>query len=318
VAIPVTLPSVHLDRLCGASGIAQFADGRTPDWTSGTCVDDVARLLLVDRAARSPRRDRIARSTAFLCAMADSSGLSMHNMATIGGVPCDATHVGDHVGRAIWALAAESDACELVQSLSEAVVHGEHLRPLAYACIGSVRARQPSPASEQVIERAGEELHAALSRCGRWFEPRLTYDCGRLPQALMEAGRHTGRVEWLTAGRRALCHLDDAFVGDRDLVRAVGHLGAVADGRDIEASGDEQPLEIAAFAAAHRTAWRSTRLAWHAQRGELCTAWFHGRNRARRPVVCSRDGACHDGVHDAGVNANCGAESTLAAHEALR
>ena len=64
-------------------------------------------------------------------------------------------------------------------------------------------------------------------------------------------------------------------------------------------------------------------LAWTATGDEryrrLCGrafTWFHGVNRFGSPLYEPATGACHDGLGRTGVNANCGAESTLAYYQA--
>ena len=41
-------------------------------------------------------------------------------------------------------------------------------------------------------------------------------------------------------------------------------------------------------------------------------AWFFGRNDLGRALVEPEKGLCHDGLHEDRMNANAGAESTLA------
>jgi hypothetical protein len=77
-------------------------------------------------------------------------------------------------------------------------------------------------------------------------------------------------------------------------------------------AGDEQPLEAAAFAAAHAAAAKVTGAPDHAAHVRRALAWFHGDNRLATALVDDHTGACHDGLGDWTRNDNCGAESTIA------
>ena len=99
----------HLHTLVDDVGIVQHAYGVIPNWSTGYCVDDVARLALV--ALELERRDGDARWTsilhralAFLHSAADGNGMGMRNFLSYERRWLDDQHVGDHVGRSIWAL----------------------------------------------------------------------------------------------------------------------------------------------------------------------------------------------------------------------
>jgi hypothetical protein len=54
----------------------------------------------------------------------------------------------------------------------------------------------------------------------------------------------------------------------------------------------------------------------HAARARRAFDWFLGRNKLGRPLYDFATGGCSDGLGDDDVNANEGAESTLAFHRA--
>jgi hypothetical protein len=80
---------------------------------------------------------------------------------------------------------------------------------------------------------------------------------------------------------------------------------------------DQQPLEAWAMAdASVRAAELTGDPNWMAI-AELSVAWFLGENDRRSMIYDSSSGASFDGLTEAGVNENQGAESTLAALGAL-
>ena len=96
-----------------------------PNRSTGYCVDDVARLVIVsiglERVLGDPSYARIrTNALAFLPHAWDRDSARMHNFMDYGRRWLDRPHVGDHVGRAVWALGvaaadgpvgAEAGAC---------------------------------------------------------------------------------------------------------------------------------------------------------------------------------------------------------------
>ena len=103
-----SLRTDHLLTLADDVGIVQHAHGIIPNRSSGYCVDDVARLAVVslalaERGDEQVWTSNLYRALAFLQAAADDGG-GMHNFMGYDRRWLDEPHVGDHVGRSIWAL----------------------------------------------------------------------------------------------------------------------------------------------------------------------------------------------------------------------
>lgn len=100
----------------------------------------------------------------------------------------DEPHVGDHVGRSIWALgdvlatawipAVVRPAGELLDRLVGTLAGDVHLRTAAYAVLGLSRLDPDrlDPAAHRLLERLVEQLADAYERTAsedwRWFEDR--------------------------------------------------------------------------------------------------------------------------------------------------
>jgi len=336
------LTLTHLDRLTDEIGIIQFSRGPNPEMTSGYCVDDVARLAIVAADLLAVGTDApqtalatrwLRQSMRFLIAAYDPSG-AMHNVLSYGGTWQDWPHVGDHVGRTVWALgvlvgtpAVPDDirrpAAALLDELGlrTGALPDLGLRAAAYALIGLARAGRIEQAAP-LLYRLDQALidTSSIDPAWRWFEPELTYDNARLAQAML-----LGAVllQDDAAASRAIAALDwyVQHVGLADgTLRCVGnhwHRRDESPALWLDDDGDEQPLDAAAVTEALVDAWQHTADPTSARLAGWGFAWFLGRNRAGAPLYVDATGACHDGLSATEPNGNQGAESTLAYYQAL-
>ena len=144
-----------------------------------------------------------------------------------------------------------------------------------------------------------------------WFEDVMTYDNGRLPQALIAAGSHLKDDDLLRNGLGALDWLIDLQTDPEDgHISLVGTDGWCRRGQE-RARFDQQPVEIPALMDACYEALRATgEKRWLAAM-ENCFSWFLGRNDVHSALCDLSTGGCFDGIHHMGVNQNQGGESTL-------
>jgi hypothetical protein len=324
----------HLLTLADDVGIVQHAHGIIPNRETGYCVDDVARFAVVSLrlAGRSNEQlwtSNLYRSLAFLHAAAGDGG--MRNFMAYDRRWLDEPHVGDHVGRSIWALgeilatawipAVARPAGDLLDRLVGTLSGDVSLRTAAYAVLGLSRLDPDrlDPAGHALLERFVEQLADAYDRTAsaewRWFEDELTYDNARLSQALLRGANALDRPELAESALESLRWLGDECGLGRDVLRLPGHHGRRRD-EPAPGLGDEQPLEAAAFVEAELSAFATTGDAVHGIRATRAFEWFLGRNRLQRPLYDFATGGCSDGLGDDGLNDNEGAESTLAFHHA--
>jgi len=329
-----SLRTDHLLTLADDVGIVQHAHGIIPNRSSGYCVDDVARLAVVslalaERGDEQLWTSNLYRALAFLQAAADEG--VMHNFMGYDRRWLDEPHVGDHVGRSIWALgdilatawipAVVRPARDLLDLLVGTLSDDVSLRTAAYAVLGLSRldADRLDPAAHRHLERLVEQLADAYERtCSEdwcWFEEELSYDNARLSQALLTGGYALDRPELAELGLESLRWLGGQCGLDKNMLRLPGHRGRRR-GEPAPGAGDEQPLEAAALVEAELSAFAVTHQAEHGVRAIRAFEWFLGRNRLQKPLYDFATGGCSDGLgHDA-LNDNEGAESTLAFHHA--
>jgi hypothetical protein len=329
-----SLRTDHLLTLVDDVGIVQHADGIIPNRDTGYCVDDVARLAVVSLALARREDERtwtaiLYRALAFLHAAEGPGG--MRNFMGYDRCWIDEPHLGDHVGRSVWALgeilatawipAVVDPAARLLERLVASLQGEVSLRTAAYSALGLARL-DPDRLdldARRMLERLADQLAEAYGRNAsadwRWFEAKLTYDNARLPQALLSCGSALERDDLTQIGLESLRWFGDEC-GLRDgLLRLPGHHGR-SRGEAAPGGGDEQPLEAAALVEAELTAFAVTHRAEHGVRARRSFEWFLGRNRLHRPLYDFATGGCSDGLEAEGLNLNEGAESTLVFHSA--
>jgi glycosyltransferase involved in cell wall biosynthesis len=325
----------HLLTLVDDVGIVQHANGVIPNRATGYCVDDVARLAVValELARRGDEQawtSIVYRSLAFLADAADPHA-GMRNFMGYDRRWLDEPHVGDHVGRSVWALgeilstawvpAVVGPARRLLDAIVTALAPEASLRTGAYAVLGLARLDPDRRGRDArlLLERSVAQLAAAYEATASedwcWFEDELRYDNARLPHALISGGVALGRDDLVQTGLQALRWLGDESGLADGMLRLTGHDGR---GRNEPAPGvgDEQPLDASAFVEAELAAYAVTGDAEHRVRAQRAFDWFLGRNRLHRPLYDFATGGCSDGLGEETANDNEGAESTLAFHRA--
>jgi len=331
----VNMRTDHLRTLVDDAGIVQHANGVIPSRESGYCVDDVARLAVV--ALELSRRDDeqfwtsvVYRSLAFIQDATDPQA-GMRNFMGYDRRWLDEPHVGDHVGRSVWALgeilstawapAVVSPTSRLLDAIVGTLGSETSLRTGAYAVLGLARLDPDrlQPAALLLLERVVDQLADAYkthtSTEWRWFEDALSYDNARLPHALIVGGVALGRNDLTETGLDALRWLGDESGLVEGTLRLTGHLGRRRT-EPAPGGGDEQPLDASAFVSAELAAFSVTGDPEHELRAQRAFDWFLGRNRLHQPLYDFATGGCSDGLGEETTNDNQGAESTLAVHHA--
>jgi hypothetical protein len=145
----------------------------------------------------------------------------------------------------------------------------------------------------------------------RWFEDRLTYSNARLPHALLVTGKALPDPDMVRIGLESLAWLAELQGLEAGYFVPIGSNGFHVRGGE-RARFDQQPVEAHSMVSACLKAFRLTGEAKWYEEAERTFEWFLGRNDLGLPLVDPRTGACRDGLQPDRVNANQGAESTLA------
>ena len=144
-----------------------------------------------------------------------------------------------------------------------------------------------------------------------WFEEALSYDNAKLAHALILSGRVNGHQKAFDRGLEALRWLVKVQTSENGHFRPIGSNGFYHRG-STRSNFDQQPIEAYAMVSACLEAYRATSDSWWYEQAHRAFDWFLGWNDLGLELHSVNTGGCHDALHVDRVNANQGAESTLA------
>lgn len=234
----------------------------------------------------------------------------------------------DSHGRALWALGVGAGrsrnvghqrlCLHLFDLALPAVVNFTSPRACAFALIGIHEYLHQYPSVETVraaratlTEKITHLWDSYASDEWPWFEISVTYENARLSQALILSGSSIPDEASLDIGLRSLRWLVSIQKSKAGHYRPIGSNGFyVRNGP--RADYDQQPVEAQAMVSACLDAFRVTGDPGWYNEAKRAFEWFLGRNDLGQPVYDSANGGCGDGLHENRVNANQGAESSLA------
>jgi len=333
------MPSLrHLLRLTDDCGVIQHAKFWVPNYVSGYCVDDNSRALIV--ACRHHRlfgdavsHALMVRYLAFIFYVRRADG-RLRNFIDYSRNYLEDVGSPDSLGRTLWGLGhlATVDEPTLAVPAREIFHHAlPHLaqedapHALAYGILGLCAYGRRAELREEagrltqpLVDKLLGTLRDTRTHGWEWFLPILTYDNARLPQALLLAGQLLDAAELRDAGLRSLAFLN-AVCFREAVLNIVGSNGWYPRGGSC-ALFDQQPIDAGCLVEANLVAHQLTREPEFLQAGLRALEWFHGKNYHGTPLYHEYSGGCCDGLNAEGVNANQGAESTIAyllAHLAL-
>lgn len=317
--------------MCDDTGMAQHAIGKVPDRRHGYCLDDNARALMlvsaadiIDDTSASQMGTRFA---AFINHAWNPDAGRFRNFMNYDRSWCEDVGSDDANGRALWTLghtAAHGRGEDLrwwARGLfDEALPMMDDIgspRAIAFATLGAVCRLEGEPdhaGALALVNRSGELLHRLLAQSRRpdwaWFETVLGYDNPRLSQALIEAGRISGKAEWTLAGLSSLRWIATMQISATGQFRPVG---SDTFSHPHEALPfDQQPLEAQAAIEAAASAFRVDPAQRWIDHARAAYRWFFGDNDRGAVLADIETGRCRDGITPRGANRNCGAESILA------
>lgn len=306
----------YLQSLLGPLGVWQHANLRTPAPEHGYSIDDQARALIVAtlagermptalHAALSERCLRYIRS-AFL-----PNG-RVRNFRSAQGRWLEPVGSDDALGRTLWALyvwakqhPSDHAVRNMIRRMERAMMEVQSPRALAFAALETD--------NPHLLRRVVEKLVAGYrhysDREWHWFEPVVTYENARLPQALFVAAHRLHHTEGIEVAHSALHWLIGLTFSDGHF-RPVGNHGWLAKG-GTPARWDQQPVDAGAMVEACVTAYGVTREPLYHEKALLAYEWYLGRNDHALRVYEPDTGFCHDALTPHGRNLNGGAESIL-------
>ena len=313
----------HLLRMSDDTGLLEHARGAVPRRSSGYCVDDVARgLVVVSREEHpAPEVAKLAERYLAFVAHALAPDGTFHNRLSYERRWEDEAGTGDWWGRALWGLGtaatAHRDAWVRRDALDcfDVAVQCRSASPraMAFATLGAAEVLRVHPshanARSLVVDAAGTVGLPAARETWPWPEPRLAYANAVLPEALIAAGVAIADDALLATGLDLLGWLLDTETREDRL--SLTPAGGWAPG-EARPGFDQQPIEAAALADACARAFSITRDSRWSAGLDRAMGWFFGNNDVGVPMYDPETGGGYDGLTATGRNTNQGAESTLA------
>ena len=312
----------HLLAMTDDFGTFEHACFAEPRPEHGYCTDDMARVLVVASRERepSPAVQWLIRLALQFLQSAQATDGAYRNRMDAAGEWTDQPTVEDCWGRSIWGLGTAARS-ELTGVRESALAQFERAvqrrspwpRAMAFAAVGAAEVLDVIPDHQAarclLADYAGTANQPETEPDWPWPEPRLRYANAVLAEARIVAGRALGQpvllqhglrmLEWLIEDQTAAGHLSPSPVAGRGL-------------GDMRPAYDQQPIEVSSLAdACARAMDVNPREIW-SNGVKAAVAWFEGDNDIGQPMWDPASGGGFDGLHADGVNANQGAESTLA------
>jgi glycosyltransferase involved in cell wall biosynthesis len=334
---PRELPEVkldHLSRMTDSTGIFEHAILTVPNFSEGYCTDDNARAFilstLLDELKEEPARVLTLSTTyaAFLNHAFDYKTGRFHNNMGFDRHWLDGRGSEDSHARALWALGVgvgrsthPSFQIMAGQLFARALpVVPKFSSPRAWAfCLMGIHEYLRRLGGDRSVTQIRDGLLAKLmdifDRASHpdwpWFEEELSYDNAKLAHALILCGRTNGHQKVFDRGLQALRWLVGVQTSENGHFRPIGSNGFYRRG-GARSSFDQQPIEAQATVSACLEAYRATSDPWWHEQAYRAFDWFLGWNDLGLELHSVNTGGCRDALHVDRVNANQGAESTLA------
>jgi glycosyltransferase involved in cell wall biosynthesis len=334
---PRDLPEVrldHLSRMTDSTGIFQHAILTVPNFREGYRTDDNARAFilstLLDELKVEQARLRTLSTTyaAFLNYAFDEKTKRFHNFLSFDRRWLDEQGSEDCHARALWALGVgmgrsprrslQTIAGQLFARALPVVSTFTSPRAWAFSLIGVheyLRRLGGDSLARQIRDTLTTRLMDIFDRASHadwpWFEEELSYDNPKLAHALLLSGHATGQKAVFERGLGALRWLVGVETSENGYFQPIGSNGFYRRGGP-RATFDQQPIEAQAMVSACLEAYRATSDSWWYDQAQRAFDWFLGWNDLGLELYSVTTGGCRDALHVDRVNANQGAESTLA------
>ncbi len=319
----------YLESFTDDTGVFQHAKYCVPKRNEGYTTDDNARALIActihHRLKNDPRTVRLANIyLAFLNHMQKPDG-NFHNYLSYERSFLDIDGSDDCMGRALWScgcvvnstlpLDMKMVAKEIFDKGLPWVFKSTSPRCYAFALLGLYQYYLASAdnnlkvnignLADSLVQHYQDEARGDW----RWFEPHLTYDNTRLPQALFGAYMIVGKSKYLDAAKESMDFLLKTQMVNSKFV-PIGNDGWYKRGGK-RAFYDQQPLEASAMVEGNIDAFYATGNERYARMAKVIFQWFLGKNTQNVMVYNPKTAGCFDGVTPEKVNMNQGGESSI-------
>jgi hypothetical protein len=334
---PLALPQMqldHLKHLSDSTGIVQHAIYTIPDHAHGYCTDDNARaliltVLLEEQGKDSPEvRSLASRYAGFLNLAFNRNTGRFRNFMSFDRRWLEDDGSDDSQGRALWALGTcigrsrraglAAWARELFLLAMPACENTTSPRTWALGILGIQEYlrrfggdRNATTMGRRLADQLIDLYVKTATDDWPWFENVATYNNAKLSQSLIAHGHWSNYQRATDIGLKSLKWLCEKQLSPEGRFRPIGSNGFSREG-SVAAVFDQQAIETHAVVSASIEAYASSKDPFWTEQAHLAFDWFLGRNDLGQPIYDASTGGCYDGLMENQVNANQGAESTLA------
>ena len=335
VLLRMSLPEVRPDHLLAMTdgvGLLQHARYSIPDRSHGYSTDDNARAVIVTAMLWCLFQDEsllpeMKKYLSFLHYAQPAGGGRFRNFMSYDRRWFDQDGSDDCQGRALWGVghlvdhAPDDSTRMLAEQLFRQGIACAHTlispRSWALSILGAHYYLRQVPDDAEVhaqmatlADRLNNALAEQESDDWLWLEDTVTYDNGRIPQALIIAGYVLEKPRMVERGLRCLEWLLGVQTGQRGVLSIIGNDGWLRRSGE-RAQFDQQPLEPAALIGACKAAYRASDDSRWLVEMRRCFEWYLGRNDLGVSLIDFKTRGCCDGLCSTGANANQGAESVV-------
>lgn len=319
----------HIKRLTDDTGMIQHAKYLVPDRSTGYCLDDNARAIMLAAWAASLLEDKEAEDLlsiycSFVKYMQKEDG-GFANFIDYKRNHLEEKGSDDSNGRAIWSLgfliwrtkneAYRSFAAEMIKK-SFNIIPKLNLRGKAFAALGIVcylRIFNSDEQAYELLKKIINDLEGAYQKHAgdqwKWFEDILCYDNAIMPMSLFNAYSILKDEKLLKTAKESLAFLEKIVFKD-GILSVVGSNGWFTKGGK-KAQFDQQSIDAASMVMALQSAYRVTHDTGYLKKMKQAFDWFLGENDLGVPMYDMASKGCSDGLMQGGASMNQGAESTV-------
>lgn len=324
----------HLYRLTDDVGILQHANFIIPNRKHGYSTNDNVRALIVVLLAQDLlfEDDLLTnldcRYLSFLLHAFNNKNNRFRNFLGYDRQWQEDKGSEDCHGRAIWGLGITVALANIKEFGDQALTIFDRAllslskfrspRALAFGLIGihAYLARFGGDSKirrfrEKIANRLFDFYNSNASPEWSWIENTLTYDNGKIPQALLMSGQWLQRGDMIEAGLKSLEWLIEVQTNCKGYFTPIGNSGWHPRNGE-KARFDQQPLEAQSILEACVEAFKITQDKKWIIQARHCLEWYLGRNDLNISLYDYKTGGCYDALTPSGPNINQGAESTLA------
>ena len=336
-AVHYNRPEISLDylhKMTTGFGMLQFADINQPDPESGYTLDDNARALIavcMHYKLTGDENDisQIHKYLRFIefCLQPDGRFLNYVDKHKKFTDQNQEVNLEDSNGRALWALGIVISLDDLLpisitltakHIFNQCLPHLQSIqstRSMAFAIKGlyyyyaATNTRELMSIIKVFANRLVQMYNRSSTDEWEWFEDYLTYANSILPEALLSA--------WLLTGERIY---KDIAVSTFDFllkqtfnengIEVISNKSWMQKGQKPGRFG-EQPIDVSYTIMTLSLFYQALYKEEYLARMEIAFNWFLGSNRLHQIVYNPCTGGCYDGLEEAHVNLNQGAESTV-------